>query len=574
MEFTLALAQVNPHVGHLEKNLEMMLDSAAQAKQAGADLIAFPELVLTGYPPEDLLHKPLFIKKIAEMEQRLVQKLGEIGIDAVYGTARNSRNGLYNAAIVVESGKETGMVAKQHLPNFSVFDEVRYFVSGVGSSVVTWRGQRFGVTVCEDIWHSDGPVAELAEAGVPWILNINASPYHQGKLWERHAVVAERVAEVQCPIVYLNMVGGQDELVFDGGSFIMKETVAESIQLPMFEEKIWLVSVNGKTGEMRSLDDLDRPLVHLPERIPVADGVAKAGRLVTIDDPGIERAREIYAALCVGLHDYVQKNGFQGVVLGLSGGVDSALTAVIAADALGSDRVDAVMMPTRYTSPESLEDARDGAERINVRLGNVPIDGLFQLFQDQLADEFKGLEEDVTEENIQPRVRATILMAISNKKGRLLVTTGNKSEVSVGYATLYGDMAGGYSVLKDVLKQMVFTLCRSRNRWAEQRGQVPPLPQRVIDKPPSAELRPDQKDSDSLPPYEVLDTILALYVEQEKGLEEIASMGIDRQLAANVIRLVDLNEYKRRQAPPGVRITGRAFGKDRRYPITNGFRVK
>lgn len=551
MPFTLAMAQINPHVGALEENLERMVDAAARAKATGVDLVVYPELSISGYPPEDLLHKPLFIQRMLEVEQRFIARLAELEIDAVYGTARPSGGGgggLLNVAVFIQEGREAGFVAKWRLPNYSVFDEKRYFVAGTATRVIEYRGVPLGLTVCEDIWGEDGPLKTLADAGCRLAININASPYNINKREEREKEVLKRVRETGLPVVYVNQVGGQDELVFDGGSFAMNRNGEIAGRSHFFAE------------------DLQRVRVALKE-----DGTVFLDADRRDDHPAPKR--EIYAALALGLKDYVRKNGFDGVVIGLSGGIDSALTAAVCVDALGPEKVELVMMPSQYTSRESLEDAAEMAERLGIPLINVPIDPMFEVFKRSLADEFAGMAEDVTEENIQPRIRATILMAISNKKGKLLVTTGNKSEVSMGYATLYGDMAGGYSVLVDVLKTLVFDLSWARNAWAEAEGKVPPIPERIITKPPSAELKPDQKDTDSLPPYDELDAILKLYVEEEKSLDEVVAAGMDRSAAVRVIRAVDRNEYKRRQAAPGVRITGRAFGKDRRYPLTNGFRV-
>ena len=547
MEFLVALAQIDPHVGALDKNLDIMAKSARRAKELGASMVVYPELATLGYPPEDLLHKPIFIKRLAEAEQKFMRLLGTLGIDAVYGTVRQGVDGLLNVGVFVQDGREVGFAGKWRLPNYGVFDEKRYFVPCVRVTTFPYKGVPFAITICEDLWHPGGPLQELAKSEAAFIININASPYHVGKQREREQMISERITESGLPIIYANLVGGQDELVFDGGSFAMnreREIVGRGAQ---FAPDMLLVNLVRPPGE---------PVKFLAEQVT----------------PLFEPDREVYQALCLGLRDYVEKNGFSGVVLGLSGGIDSALTAVICADALGVERVEAVMMPSQYTSLESLEDAREGAANIGIRLSNIPIDKIFATFRSELADEFQGLPEDVTEENIQPRIRATLLMAVSNKKGYLLVTTGNKSEVSVGYATLYGDMAGGYSVLKDILKERVFKLAEARNRWAVAAGEPLPIPPRVITKPPSAELRPDQKDSDSLPPYPILDKILELYVEQEYSLEEIVEEGLDPDCVRRVILMVDRNEYKRRQAAPGVRITSRAFGKDRRYPMTNGFR--
>ncbi len=568
MEFILAIAQVNPHVGALTANGQMVLAVARRARDMGASLVVFPELVLTGYPPEDLLHKPLFLETLAATERQLHQELATIGVDVIYGTVRRGVEGLFNAGVFVWAGQEVGFVAKWRLPNYSVFDEQRYFVPGSEVRLFPYRGLSLGMTICEDVWHTGDPLARLAAAGASLIINLNASPYHVGKQREREAVVRQRIQEHGLPIIYVNQVGGQDELVFDGGSFAMHVEEDRSIQ-PVIRcafcaEDLRLLRVSHQLGAsvwLRSVDGWSG-----------AEG----------SEPTPEQ--EIYTALCLGLGDYVRKNGFSGVVLGLSGGIDSALTAVICADTLGADQVEVLMMPSQYTSADSLADAAEEARILGIHLTEIAITALFEGYRAQLADVWRDLAamgetgggggKDVTDENIQPRIRATLLMAVANKRGKLLITTGNKSEMSVGYATLYGDMAGGYSVLKDVLKGMVYRLAEARNQWAVARGEQPPIPQRVLTKAPTAELRPNQKDSDSLPPYPLLDRILECYVEQEQSLEEMVAAGIDRAMAVQVIERVDRNEYKRRQSPPGVRITRRAFGKDRRYPLTNGFYIR
>lgn len=548
MRFTLAVAQLNPHVGALAHNAHTMLATVRRAREQGASLVVFSELVLTGYPPEDLLHKPLFLDQLEETERWLHHALIDSGMDVIYGTVRRGTAGLFNAGVVVQQGRETGFVGKWHLPNFGVFDERRYFVAGRETRLFFHKEVPFGITVCEDIWHPKGPLTELATHGAALTFVLNASPYHVGRPGEREEVVVQRVHETGIPLVYVNQVGGQDELVFDGGSFAVDPTGTVVLRAAFYAE------------------DLQRLHVAYVPNSPAQFSSA----YIT---PFPSREREIYDALCLGLKDYVQKNGFSGVILGLSGGIDSALTAVICADTLGADRVEALMMPSRYTAQESVQDAHTQAQTLGFSLTNIAIDALFALFCRQLSTSFQGYGEDVTEENIQPRIRATLLMAIANKKRKLLITTGNKSEMSVGYATLYGDMAGGYSVLKDLLKGRVYHLAQARNRWAVAHGEPPPIPQRVLEKAPTAELRPNQKDSDSLPEYPVLDRILELYVEQERSLQEVVDAGIDRDTAVRVMGWVDRNEYKRRQAPPGVRITRRAYGKDRRYPLTNGFCV-
>ncbi len=548
MESLIALAQMNPHVGALTKNLQKMIQMAQRAVDAKAALVVFPELALTGYPPEDLLHKPFFLEQLHLTEQRLHLALGELQIDAVYGTIRRGENGLINAGVFVRQGREEGFAGKWWLPNFGVFDERRYFEPAHKVRTFPLNGIPFGITICEDLWRTGGPLAQLAHSEAAFVINLNASPYHVRKQRDREKTALERIVESGLPIVYVNMVGGQDELVFDGGSFAMNQDGSIAARSPWFQEDLLFVSVTRQPGGV---------VRFLPGK--------QAAEL--------EMEAEIYAALSLGLRDYVEKNGFRSVVLGLSGGIDSALTAAICVDALGASRVHALMMPSEYTSADSLEDAALTAQRLGISLSEIAITPLFDLFRQQLAAEFAGLVEDATEENLQSRIRGVLLMAVSNKKGGMLVTTGNKSEVSVGYATLYGDMAGGYSVLKDLLKARVYELSKARNRWAASKGELLPIPERIIEKAPSAELRPDQKDEDSLPPYPVLDRILALYVEQECGIEEIVAQGLDRAVVSRVIGLVDGNEYKRRQSAPGVRITRRAFGKDRRYPITNGFKV-
>ncbi|MBF0583644.1 MAG: NAD+ synthase [Magnetococcales bacterium] len=558
MKFILALAQVNPHVGALAANGQMLLEVARRAQGLGASLVVFPELVLTGYPPEDLLHKPLFLQQLAATEQQIQQELATIGIDVIYGTVRRGVEGLFNAGVFVWAGQEVGFAAKWRLPNYGVFDEQRYFVPGQEVRLFPYRGVKLGITICEDLWHAGDPLARLAAAGATLIINLNASPYHIGKQREREAMVLQRMREHGLPVLYVNLVGGQDELVFDGGSFATslkgKDARVEIHRSRFCQEDLMLFRVTTPSTTPVRL----QPVVPPPR-------IASSERSVE---------KEIYRVLCLGLRDYVQKNGFSGVVLGLSGGIDSALTAAICVDTLGAEQVEVLMMPSRYTAVDSLEDAAQQAHTMGFSLVTVGIDSLFEQFRTQLADLFRDIVVtglDVTDENIQPRIRATLLMAVANKKRKLLITTGNKSEMSVGYATLYGDMAGGYSVLKDVLKGWVYRLAVARNQWAVARGETPPIPRRVLTKAPTAELRPNQKDSDSLPPYPVLDQILELYVEQEKGVQEIVATGLEREVVLRVIEQVDRNEYKRRQSPPGVRITRRAFGKDRRYPLTNGF---
>ncbi|WP_018953021.1 NAD+ synthase [Thioalkalivibrio sulfidiphilus] len=535
----IALAQVDLLVGDVEGNAERIRDWVFKARdELGADLVLFPELAITGYPPEDLL---LRASLHARTERALHKLAHEVrGIDVVLGAPVSDERGLHNSALLLRDGAIAARYDKQILPNYSVFDEKRYFVPGHEACVIQVRGVPLGLTVCEDIWQPE-PAARAREAGARLILNINASPYHRGKREERLQTLRARVRETGLPLLYLNLVGGQDELVFDGQSLVVGGEGEVRQSLPAWHECLSLVIVDCPPG--------DAPLQpRAGEQAPIAD-----------------EAAELYQALVTGVRDYVSKNGFRGAVLGLSGGIDSALTLCIAVDALGADAVEAVMMPYRYTASMSVEDARSQARTLGVRYREIPIEPMVEAFLTALAPEFEGLPRDTTEENIQARCRGVILMAISNKTGRMLLTTGNKSEMAVGYATLYGDMAGGFAPLKDVSKLWVFRLAEYRNTLGAA------IPRRVIERPPSAELAPGQQDSDSLPPYEVLDPILERFVEQDQSVEQIVRAGFDEATVQRVATLVLRNEYKRRQAPPGVRVTRRGFGKDRRYPITSGY---
>ncbi|MFZ1861903.1 MAG: NAD+ synthase [Candidatus Competibacter sp.] len=536
--FRVVMAQINLLVGDIAGNADKIIAATSEARERWrADLIVFPELTLTGYPPEDLLLRPGFIAQIEPALQRLCKAIQ--GIAAVIGCPLTTPAGLRNAAVVVGDGAIQATYYKQLLPNYSVFDEKRYFVAGTEAGVTVVKGVRVGVTICEDAWQP-GPMAQAAEAGAQLLVNLNASPYHAGKSGQRLQVLRQRVGETGIPIVYVNLLGGQDELVFDGGSLAVGADGALIQQAPFFMDGLY--PVDFEIGQDRLI----------PVRGPVAE------------EPGLEEG--IYQALVLGVRDYVQKNGFPGVVLGLSGGIDSALTLAVAVDALGAERVEAVLMPSRYTADMSNTDAELEAEALGVKYHILPIEPAFQAFLQILQPVFAGLPPDIAEENIQARCRGVLLMAISNKTGKMVLTTGNKSETAVGYSTLYGDMAGGFAPIKDVLKTMVYRLADWRNR------QSPIIPQRVFDRPPSAELRPDQTDQDSLPPYDVLDAILRGYVEEDRSVQELVAAGFDRATVERVARLVIVNEYKRRQAAPGVRITPRAFGRDRRYPITSGFR--
>ncbi|MBE0511119.1 MAG: NAD+ synthase [Gammaproteobacteria bacterium] len=533
----IALAQLNLLVGDIEGNAQRLIAAAEQARDGlGADAIVFPELSLTGYPPEDLLLR-------AGLHQRVLAALAQIaqqvqGIDVILGYPHQASGGLYNAAALLRDGAVQASYHKQHLPNYSVFDEKRYFAAGSEPAVVSIKGVPVGLSICEDIWQP-GTVAQAAAAGAALIINLNASPFHLHKSGERQAAVRDRVAEAGLPVVYVNLIGGQDELVFDGGSFVMDAQGQLAMQAPAFSEGLYLAEFAIQAGGIKALP----------------------GECAT---PLGEEA-SVWQALVLGVRDYIRKNRFPGAVLGLSGGIDSAVALAVAVDAIGAEQVEAVMMPSRYTADISLDGARAQAEAQRVLYREISIEPLVDAFSASLAEEFAGLPVDTTEENIQARCRGTLLMAISNKKGKMVLTTGNKSEMAVGYATLYGDMAGGFDVLKDVPKTLVFRLARYRNSLS------PVIPEAVIERPPSAELRADQQDSDSLPPYDILDAILERYVEQDLCAEAIIADGFEATIVRRVIRLVENNEYKRRQAPPGVRITRRAFGRDRRYPISSGF---
>ena len=534
------MAQLNLLVGDIKGNADRIIEASQRARdELSADAIIFPELTLTGYPPEDLLLRTGLYQRVLHQLERICQSVE--GITVIVGYPRQTSCGNYNAAAVIQDGQIVTSYHKQHLPNFSVFDEKRYFIPGNEPCVVEIKGIPTGITLCEDLWHP-GPVNDAREAGARLILNINASPYHISKGREREEIAAERVTEIGIPLLYANLVGGQDELVFDGESFVIDSDGAITQRAPAFVEGLYPVDLDIKQGVVR------------PRQ---ADCAAV-----------LTEEQSVYNALVLGVRDYIEKNGFHGVIIGLSGGIDSALTLAVAVDAIGKERVEAVMMPSRYTADMSVEDAQLEAEALDVEYHVIPIEPVFNAFLNSLASEFANSEPDVTEENIQARCRGTLLMAISNKKRKMVLTTGNKSEMAVGYATLYGDMAGGFDVLKDVPKTLVFRLAEYRNTIS------PVIPPRVIDRPPSAELAPDQKDTDSLPDYPVLDRILELYVEEDKCRDEIIAEGFDAETVERVIWMVNRNEYKRRQAPPGIRITRRAFGRDRRYPITSGFNSK
>jgi NAD+ synthase (glutamine-hydrolysing) len=573
----IALAQINVTVGDLEGNVARILANVDAAKSQGADLVVFPELAVPGYPPEDLLLKPHFIE--ANLAALNEVATAARGILIVVGFVDRDDD-IYNAAAICHQGKVAGVYRKTYLPNYGVFDENRYFQSGHEAPVFRWEEAVLGVNICEDVWYPDGPTeAQALLGGAQLIINISSSPYHAGKGDFRERMLATRAADNTAIVAFCNLVGGQDELVFDGHSLVFDAQGDLVVRGRSFEEDLIVADLD--------LEDVFRRRLHDPRRRKQKlSAQSSIGRWTTVScvplpDTALpeERAElphrqvttlgtveEVYRALVLGTRDYVRKNGFDTVLVGLSGGIDSCLTAAIASDALGPEHVVGVRMPSRFTSDMSNDDATQLAGSLGIRLMTVPIEPAFQAYVGMLVKPFSGTEPGVAEENIQARVRGNILMALSNKFGWLVLTTGNKSEMSVGYATLYGDMAGGFAVIKDVPKVLVYELAHWRN------GQSKVIPQRAITRPPTAELRPDQRDTDSLPPYEVLDPILRAYVEEDRGREEIIALGFDPATVARVLRMVDYSEYKRRQAPPGVKITPRAFGRDRRLPITNRYR--
>jgi NAD+ synthase (glutamine-hydrolysing) len=541
----IALAQIDTHVGAIDANTDKVLRYAQRARdELGASVVLFPELALSGYPPEDLLLHGGMRRRVAEALARVSATVTGITVCVGYPEYQGEPPGesagarIYNSAAVVRDGRVIANHRKRVLPNYAVFDEKRYFEPGTEVTAFEVDGRRFGLIVCEDVWSAE-PARDCAAAGADAILVINGSPYHTAQQREREAVLGERARDTGLPLVYLNMVGGQDELVFDGGSFALNPDGELAFRAPVFEEGLHVVELTAANGGLR----------------------VKAAACA----PTLPHAESVYRALVLGTRDYVNKNGFSGVVLGLSGGVDSALTLCIAVDALGADRVHAIAMPSRFTSRMSLDDASEQARRLGVRYDVLSIEPIFESTLAVLRDLFANHPPDVTEENIQARCRGLLLMGISNKFGSMLLTTGNKSEMAVGFATLYGDMAGGFAPLKDCTKTLVYRLSRYRN------GIAAVIPERVLTRPPSAELGPDQKDSDSLPPYDVLDPILEAFIERDLSVEEIAALGFERETVGRVLGMVKRAEYKRRQAPPGVRVSNRAFGRDWRYPITSGY---
>lgn len=559
-----AAAQLNLVVGDFEGNATRILDAYEQAEDAGADLVAFPELAITGYPPEDLLLRPAFVEAAQETLEKVAARTGRAA--AVIGFPHAERD-LYNAAAVCAGGKVAGVYHKHLLPNYAVFDEERYFEpSTVDGPLLVVGGVRVAVTVCEDAWSPNGPIVTQSNAGAELVVNINASPYYAGRLRERETMLATRAADAGVPLLYVNLVGGQDELVFDGASMLFDERGRLVARAKQFAEDLLIVDVDVRPAfRRRLLDPRGRVSAGSLPEVRVSDAQLRERAMGPRIEPALPPVREVYEALVLGTRDYVMKNGFTDVVIGLSGGIDSSLVATIAVDALGPERVLGVLMPSRFSSPGSLADAEALAANLGIRTVIIPIEAAHSAFLDLLADSFEGTAPGLAEENVQARVRGTILMALSNKFGALVLTTGNKSELATGYSTLYGDMAGGFAVIKDVPKMLVYALARDRN---ERAGRAL-IPESVLEKPPSAELRPDQKDSDSLPDYAELDPIVEGYVEDDQSVTELEDAGFDAEQVRRVARLVDRSEYKRRQAPPGVRVSPKAFGKDRRLPITN-----
>jgi len=529
----IALAQINTTVGDIAGNARKILDRVARAREAGAAIVVFPELAISGYPPEDLLLRLSFIEENLSAWREIARRVK--GITALVGFVdRDAKGRNYNAAGIASGGRIRGVYRKMHLPNYGVFDEVRYFSPGKEPMLFAAGRSAIGVTVCEDIWVRRGPLPREAKAGARLILNLSSSPYHAGKWETRRELVAGHATASRCPVAYCNLVGGQDELVFDGGSMVVSAKGRLLARAKMFEEDLLLCDV---------------------------DGEEEGGRI----SPAPKDDEEIFRALVLGTRDYVEKNRFPGAIIGLSGGIDSSLVAVIAAEALGPSRVLGVTLSSPYTAKMSVEDAHALARNLGIRVIDLSIGEIFRTIGSELAEPFRGYPADTTEENIQARIRGMILMALSNKFGHLVLTTGNKSEMSVGYATLYGDMAGGFAVIKDLFKTSVYGLSRYYNRTCGRAV----IPERVLTRPPSAELTPDQKDSDALPAYEVLDPILRMYVEEDQSVPGMVTAGFPEEVVRRVVSLVDRSEYKRRQAPPGVKITPRALGKDRRMPITN-----
>ncbi len=573
--FRLALAQVNPTVGDIAGNTDIVLRRIDEAREQQADLVAFPELMITGYPPEDLLLKPSFIRDNRAALERVVA--ASKGIAVVVGFVNSEGNQVYNAAAVAHNGKLAGVYHKVYLPNYGVFDEDRYFKPGRVCPVYTINGVAVGVNICEDIWYASGPVPLQREAGAEVIVNINGSPFHAGKFASRERMLGTRAADNGLYIGYVNTVGGQDELVFDGASVVLDVEGAPVARAAQFQEELLVTDLDvERVFHHRLRAPLDRK-----ETASTLEAIGRTEQVHVSDYAHIDRTPlpermaqpldpvgEVYHALVLGTRDYVRKNGFHKVLVSLSGGIDSSITCVIAVDALGAENVEGISMPSRYSSDGSITDSEEMAAALGVTLRIVPIESVHGAMEEALHPIFDGTEPNIAEQNVQARVRGNLLMAVSNKFGWLVLPTGNKSELAMGYATLYGDMAGGFGVIKDVPKTLVYQL----SEWRNRNGDPPsPIPQSVIDKPPSAELKPDQRDDDDLPPYSLLDQVLELYVEQDRSYDEMVDMGFDAAIVQRVMRAVDRNEFKRRQGAVGIKITPRAFGRDRRMPIVNRY---
>ena len=570
----LGLGQINATVGDLAGNASRIKECIDRAQDLGVDFLAFPELALTGYPPEDLLLKPQFIEDNLRHLREIVAHSKGIAVAVGFVDAKED---LYNAAAIIHDGQLVGVYHKNYLPNYSVFDENRYFQAGRESPIFTIRGVHIGVNICEDIWYPVGPTTYQVQGGAEVVVNISSSPYYAGKSQLRQKMLITRASDEAVFVAYVNMVGGQDELLFDGRSIIVDERGELLARGKAFEEDLVVADLDIDRVFNSRLHDPRRRKEKLegerPSRTVVSTSRPDIPRppLTPTITPLLDPVEEVYRALVLGTRDYVRKNGFQKVLIGLSGGIDSALVAAIASDALGPENVTGVAMPSLYSSPRSRADAKTLARNLGVELKTITITPLFSRYLKTLEPSFKGTKPGAAEENIQARIRGNLLMALSNKFGWLVLTTGNKSELATGYATLYGDMAGGFAVLKDVPKTLVYKLAQFRNGG---KGKWKPIPRAIFIRPPTAELRPNQKDTDSLPPYETLDPILQAYVEEDRSQDEIVSQGFDRNIVERVVEMVDRNEYKRRQAPPGIKITPRAFGKDRRLPITSRYRER
>ena len=568
----IALAQLNPVVGDIAGNETMVLDALDRARAEGAQLVVFPELVLSGYPPEDLLLREHVLRDCRAALDRIAARAE--GIVAVIGFPERAED-VFNAAAVCADGEVRGIYRKQHLPNYGVFDELRYFQAGDTPAVMEVDGVMVGVTICEDIWQPGAPLTTEALAGAPVIVNLSASPYHAGKGAQRERMIAQRARDSLAAVAFCAQVGGQDELVFDGHSFVVDHEGRTVLRAPQFTDGLHVVTVDVEAARAARLRDTRPRQAARSARADVAHlgSFTTQGDTATPATPGplpepLGADAEVYEALVLGTRDYVDKNGFRRIVIGLSGGIDSTLVALVAVDALGADRVTCVTMPSPYSSSGTRGDAHVLAEQLGVELLELPIESVMRAYDEVLAAPFAGREPDLTEENLQARIRGNLLMALSNKFGWLVLTTGNKSELSVGYSTLYGDSAGGFAVIKDVPKTLVYRLVAER----DARADGPLVPETVVTRPPSAELRPDQKDEDSLPPYDVLDRIIEGYVEHDLGRDQLIARGLPAEDVDRVLRLIDLAEYKRRQNPPGIKITPKAFGRDRRMPITNRYR--